>query len=69
MIVCVCHRVSDRDIAREVLGGCQSFDRLQDTLRVGTGCGACADHARDAFRRCAGTNAPAAAAAECVARA
>jgi bacterioferritin-associated ferredoxin len=49
MIVCVCHRVSDRDIEREVRHGCQSFEALQDELRVGTGCGACLECARDTF--------------------
>jgi len=49
MIVCVCHRVSDRDIAREVGEGCGSFDALQDELRVATACGACTDCARATF--------------------
>ena len=49
MIVCVCHRVSDRDIEREARHGCQSFEELQDELRVGTGCGACLECARDTF--------------------
>ena len=49
MIVCVCHRVSDRDLEREVRQGCGSFEELQDELRVGTACGRCADCARDTF--------------------
>ena len=49
MIVCVCHRVSDRDIEREVRHGCASFDELQDELRVGTACGSCLDCAHDTF--------------------
>jgi bacterioferritin-associated ferredoxin len=49
MIVCVCHRVSDRDIAREAGSGCADFGSLQDELRVGTACGACLEHAREAF--------------------
>ena len=49
MIVCVCHRVSDRDIEREVRHGCASFEELQDELRVGTACGCCTDCARDTF--------------------
>lgn len=49
MIVCVCHRVSDQHIAREVRSGCDSFDELQSDLRVGTACGACTDCAREAF--------------------
>jgi bacterioferritin-associated ferredoxin len=49
MIVCVCRRVSDRDIAREVQDGCLSFDALQDELQVGTACGACSDCARTTF--------------------
>jgi bacterioferritin-associated ferredoxin len=51
MIVCVCHRVSDRDIAHAVRAGCGSFDELQDALRVATACGACGDCARDTFDR------------------
>jgi bacterioferritin-associated ferredoxin len=49
MIVCLCHRVSDRDISREAQRGCASFDELQDSLRVGTACGACLDCARETF--------------------
>jgi bacterioferritin-associated ferredoxin len=49
MIVCICHRVSDRDIAHAASAGCASFDDLQDELRVGLGCGACHDCARDTF--------------------
>jgi bacterioferritin-associated ferredoxin len=60
MIVCVCHRVSDRDIQREAHRGCASFEELQDKLPVGGSCGACADCARQtferacAYRQCAG---------------
>ena len=49
MIVCICRRVSDRDIEREVRSGCHSFEGLQGRLGVATGCGTCADHARQAF--------------------
>ncbi len=49
MIVCLCHGVSERDIAREAAAGCTNFDALQDELRVGTACGACTDCARETF--------------------
>jgi bacterioferritin-associated ferredoxin len=49
MIVCICHRISDRDIARAARQGCTSFDELQDQTRVGTACGACGDCARETF--------------------
>ena len=49
MIVCICHRVSDRDIAHAARHGCASFDELQDELGVATACGACADCAREIF--------------------
>jgi bacterioferritin-associated ferredoxin len=49
VIVCVCHRVSDRDIEREVRHGCDTFEELQDELRVATACGRCAECARDTF--------------------
>jgi bacterioferritin-associated ferredoxin len=49
MIVCICHRVSDRDIARaSAVGG--SFEDLQVDLGVGTSCGACLDCARATHR-------------------
>jgi bacterioferritin-associated ferredoxin len=50
MIVCVCHRISDRDIAAQARAGCPDFDALQDALRVGTACGACIDCAHDTFQ-------------------
>ena len=52
MIICVCHRVSDRDIAAAVRSGCDSFEALQAELKVATGCGRCGDCARDTLQRC-----------------
>ncbi|MFG6416006.1 bacterioferritin-associated ferredoxin [Roseateles sp. DC23W] len=49
MIVCVCHRVSDRDIAIAASAGCPSFEALQEDLRVATACGACHDCACEVF--------------------
>lgn len=49
MIICICHRVSDRDIARAAHQGCESFDELQFDLSVATSCGRCHDCARDTF--------------------
>ena len=54
MIVCVCHRVSDRDITRQVRSGCDSFEELQQVLQVGTRCGQCLSHARAAFEAASG---------------
>lgn len=49
VIICICHRVSERDIQRQAAAGCPDFETLQDELRVGTGCGACLSHAQAAF--------------------
>lgn len=49
MIVCVCRRVSDRDIEREVRRGCVHFEDLQIDLGVATVCGACTDCALKTF--------------------
>lgn len=49
MIVCVCHRVSDRDIRRAVGQGCPSFESLQDELLIATACGACHDCACEVY--------------------
>lgn len=49
MIVCLCHRISDRDIQVAVKSGTASFDDLQDDLRVATACGCCRDSALEVF--------------------
>jgi len=49
MVVCICHRVSDRDIARLAAQGCDSFEALQMASRVGTGCGRCQPCAQEVF--------------------
>ena len=54
MVICLCHRVSDRDIVRAARAGCSDFEALQQDLRVGTSCGACLDCARDEFDAHAG---------------
>jgi bacterioferritin-associated ferredoxin len=51
MIVCVCHRVSDRDIARHVRAG-MGFDDIQFELGVATQCGRCEGCARDVVAQC-----------------
>ena len=49
MIVCLCHRVSDRDIERAVAAGTDCFEVLQDETRVASSCGCCYDCAREVF--------------------
>ena len=51
MIVCVCHRVSDREIARHARAG-MSFDDIQFELGVATQCGQCENCARDVVAQC-----------------
>jgi bacterioferritin-associated ferredoxin len=47
MIICICHRVSERDIDHAVSEGASSLRQLNERLGVGTGCGACVEHVRD----------------------
>lgn len=49
MIVCLCHRVCDRDIHQAVRDGTASFELLQDETRVASSCGCCYDCAREIF--------------------
>ena len=51
MIVCVCRRVSDREIARQARAG-MSFDDIQFELGVATQCGNCESCARDVVAQC-----------------
>lgn len=60
MIVCVCRRVSDREIARHARAG-MSFDDIQFELGVATQCGRCECCARDIVAQCACSGQPVAA--------
>ena len=63
MIVCVCHRISHREIEHHA-AACDNFDELQMRTGVATGCGRCGDCARAVFddarepARCAPHGAP-----------
>lgn len=50
MIVCVCNRISDREIVRHAQLGCSTFEDLQFELGVATCCGCCEQCARDVFK-------------------
>ncbi len=52
MIVCICHRISERDIVAHAKQG-KSFDEIQFDLGVATCCGRCEDCARQLMRDCA----------------
>lgn len=51
MIVCLCHRISERDIEQVARLGCESFEALQEETCVATGCGTCHECALDTFER------------------
>lgn len=51
MIVCVCHRVSDREIARHARAGLD-FEDIQFELGVATQCGQCECQAREVVAQC-----------------
>lgn len=51
MIVCVCNRISDREITRHARSGL-SFDEIQLELGVATQCGCCEQTARDVVAQC-----------------
>ena len=50
MIVCLCQRVSDRDIHRAVqVHGVRDFEALKDLTKAASCCGCCHDCAREVF--------------------
>lgn len=59
MIVCVCRRVSDREIARHAHAGL-SFDEIQFELGIAMQCGRCESCARDVVARCSSAHSVAA---------
>jgi bacterioferritin-associated ferredoxin len=46
MIVCLCRRVSHRDIEAAVASGHRDLDALAESLGLGTGCGRCREFTR-----------------------
>ncbi len=61
MIVCLCHRISDRDIRRAAVdGSVRSFEELQDETCIARNCECCEECAREIFdeARCAGPRDP-----------
>ncbi len=52
MIVCVCHRISDREIVRHARSGMR-FDAIQLELGVASCCGRCEACAREVVSQCA----------------
>ena len=57
MIVCVCQRVSDRQIRQAAADGAHSLECLQIDLGVATRCGRCADCATRLLRDARGVTA------------
>ena len=49
MIICLCHRISDRDIRRAVRTGTREFEVLQDDTCLGRNCECCVQAAREVF--------------------
>ena len=55
MIVCVCRRVSDREITRHAKAGL-GFDDIQMELGVATQCGRCERCARNIVAQCSASH-------------
>lgn len=49
MIVCICRRVSDRDIHRLIAEGASSFEEVQIETGAATCCGCCESCAREVY--------------------
>ena len=49
MIVCLCHRISDREIEGAVQHGTLDFEQLQDDTCIARNCACCEECAREVF--------------------
>ncbi|HEX2879330.1 MAG TPA: (2Fe-2S)-binding protein [Polyangiaceae bacterium] len=50
MLVCHCHRITDRDINACLAGGCRSAAEVARVCRAGTSCGGCMPAVKDLVR-------------------
>jgi bacterioferritin-associated ferredoxin len=46
MYICLCKAVTDSEIVDAIDQGAHQLSHLEETLRVGTGCGCCRDSAQ-----------------------
>ena len=44
MVICVCNKINEATIRREVQGGCRSVNALQDRLPIADQCSSCVQH-------------------------
>ena len=59
MIVCLCHRISDRDIQSAVHEGVPDFETLQEDTCIARNCGCCHESALELFEQAVGARATA----------
>jgi bacterioferritin-associated ferredoxin len=52
MYVCICKAITDKQIRRAAAQGVDNLYELRESLGVGSGCGSCADMARDILSQC-----------------
>ena len=50
MIVCVCHRVSEKEVNKAIKNGATSVSDVARACKAGTDCGACCCEIRDMLR-------------------
>jgi bacterioferritin-associated ferredoxin len=53
--VCVCHAVTDTEVAASVEAGATTVEAVGDYTRAGTSCGTCHDHIDEVILGCAAT--------------
>ena len=51
MIICICNRISDRQIREAIDKGVHTFDEMRKMLPVSTNCGKCRSAVEDLLKR------------------
>lgn len=51
VIICLCHRVSDREIRKHVDDGAGNLHAVSQRCRAGSDCGSCASQLRQVIQR------------------
>ncbi|MPQ97679.1 (2Fe-2S)-binding protein [Modestobacter sp. I12A-02628] len=50
MYACICHAVTETELADVIAGGARTEDEVGDACAAGTGCGGCLDRICDRLR-------------------
>ncbi len=51
MIICLCRTLTKKDIEKEIVNGCETFEQLMEKIKASDECGTCHTAAKKIFNK------------------